>query len=409
MRFAHFADVHIGSWRDQKLREISVKAFLKAADICMKEGVDFIIISGDLFNTSVPSIDSLKEAVKKLKELKDKGIPIYGIAGSHDFSASGKTMLDVLENAGLYRNVFKGRVQDKKLYLDFTADRKTGAKMTGIIGRKGMLDRRYYEMLDKAGIEKEQGYKIFLFHTAISEIKPKELERMDAAPMDYLPKGFNYYAGGHVHYIFNETFPGYGRVAYPGALFPTNFHDLEKYSRGGFYIVDVDEKGHEEVEWRPVQIVNTFHMKINCAGKLPKEIEEEILRQVEGKEFINTIITMRLGGKLRAGKAADINFKPIYDLLNEKSAYYIMKSAHAIESEEFREAEAEPGSVEEAEADIIRKNLGQTAVDGMDASSEEEFFHKLMGMLSMEKDEGEKSYDYERRLLDEITKIIDMT
>ncbi len=124
MLFAHIADCHIGSWRDPKLRDVSTKAFIKAVDLCIDKKVDFIVISGDLFNTSLPSIDLLKQATKKLKQLKDNDIPVYMIAGSHDFSPSGKTMLEVLEEAGLCKNVFRGIVEDKKLKLNFTLDKK---------------------------------------------------------------------------------------------------------------------------------------------------------------------------------------------------------------------------------------------------------------------------------------------
>ena len=79
----------------------------------------------------------LKSATVKLKELKDKGIPVYLIAGSHDFSPSGKTMLDVLEQAGLFVNVAKGFDVDGKLKLNFTVDSKTGVKITGLLGKKG--------------------------------------------------------------------------------------------------------------------------------------------------------------------------------------------------------------------------------------------------------------------------------
>src|SRR3989338_10614216 len=99
MKFAHFADVHIGSWRDPRLANASTEAFLKSADMCFEKNADFILISGDFFNTSLPSIDNLKDVVKKLKETNDRGIPVYAIAGSHDFSPTGKTILDVLENA----------------------------------------------------------------------------------------------------------------------------------------------------------------------------------------------------------------------------------------------------------------------------------------------------------------------
>lgn len=154
MKFAHLADCHIGGWRDPKLRNIAAQAFERAIDLCVEKNVDFILIAGDLFNTSLPSVDGLKIVVKKLKELKDINIPVYLIAGSHDFSPSGKTMLDVLENAGLFVNVAKGEDVDGKLKLNFTIDEKTGAKITGLLGKKGGLEKGYYEELLRGGIGK---------------------------------------------------------------------------------------------------------------------------------------------------------------------------------------------------------------------------------------------------------------
>ncbi|MCX8147146.1 MAG: exonuclease SbcCD subunit D, partial [Candidatus Woesearchaeota archaeon] len=303
MKFAHFADCHIGSWRDQKLRDLSVKAFAKAVDECIKERVDFIIIAGDFFNTALPPLDNLKEVVKKLKELKDKNIPIYGVTGSHDYSASGKTMIDVIEHAGLFRNVFRGSVNEGKLKLNFTIDEKTSAKITGIKGRKGLLDKKYYEALEKGNLESEKGFKIFIFHTAIEELKPKELDRMDSAPLSYLPKNFDYYAGGHVHYIFYEKIPDYGIVAYPGALFPVNFAEIEKYSLGGYYLVNADKKNNIiKAEWRPIKILNTYSIKVDCNNKNPRQVENEIKEVIKDKEFFNPIVTIRLFEVLERGK-----------------------------------------------------------------------------------------------------------
>src|SRR3989338_10370238 len=135
MRYAHFSDVHIGSWRDPKMRDLSTLAFQQAVDFCIHKEVQFILLAGDLFNTSMPTIDHLKAVVIKLKELKTKNIPVYAIAGSHDFSPSGKTMLDVLEKAGLLHNVVKGSVENEKLKLSFTVDPSTGVKITGMIGK----------------------------------------------------------------------------------------------------------------------------------------------------------------------------------------------------------------------------------------------------------------------------------
>lgn len=114
-------------------------------------------------------------------------------------------MLDVIENAGLLTNVARGEeTSNNKLKLNFTIDEKTGAKITGMLGKKGMLEKNYYEALDKKNLEEEKGYKIFMFHTALTEFKPEEMEKMESTPVSALPKGFNYYAGGHVHHIFTK-------------------------------------------------------------------------------------------------------------------------------------------------------------------------------------------------------------
>ncbi len=401
MRFAHFADCHIGSWREPKLRDISTRAFSKAVDLSIEKKVDFIVIAGDLFNTSLPAVDSLKEVVAKLKELKDKGIAVYIVPGSHDFSPSGKTMLDVLENAGLFINVAKGTVEDGKLKLNFTVDEKTGAKITGLPGKKGMLERSFYANLARDNLEKEDGYKIFLFHTALTEFKPKELEHMDGVPLSLLPKNFDYYAGGHPHYIFNERITDYGRIAYTGPLFPNNFRELEKFQSGGIFIVE-DGK----VNYEPVQIYNVYNIKINADNKTPEQIEAEILEDIKGKEFINIIVTIRVEGRLRSSKPSDLNFKEIYNSLYEKSAYFVMKNTNKLTTKDFEEIKIDTDSIEDVESKIIKEHLGQIKVTDLTQEKEEEMIKSLIELFNKEKQEGENYIDFENRIRTELSRIL---
>jgi len=233
MKFAHMADCHVGGWRDEKLNQLSIDVFEKAMDICIKEHVGFILISGDLFDTALPNIDLIKEVAKILEKVRRHNIDVYVIPGSHDFSPSGKTMLDVMENSGLIINVNKTDIDGKLLFFED----KTGAKITGILGRRVGLEKEDYKNLDKEHLENEKGFKIFMFHTALEEFKPKDLEKVDCQSYMDLPKNFNYYAGGHVHYVFDVDKEGYGKIAYPGPLFPNNFKEIDELKNGGFYIV----------------------------------------------------------------------------------------------------------------------------------------------------------------------------
>jgi len=403
MRFAHMADCHIGSWRDPKLNNISTDAFSKAVDISIEKKVDFVIIAGDLFNTSLPPVEKLKTVVMKLKALKKKDIPVYIVPGSHDFSPSGKTMLDVLEEAELLVNVVKGDVSENKLKLRFTVDKKTGAKITGMLGRRGMLEKKYYESLDKTNLEKEDGFRIFVFHTAISELMPAELKQMESAAVSLLPKGFDYYAGGHVHIVEKKELPDYKNIIYPGPLFPNSFSELEKLQQGGFYIYD---KG--KLEYEPVQIYNIHSIILDCKGKTPEQVTEKLKKEAEKNEFINTIVTIRLSGKLASGKIADIDFKEIIALFYKRGAYFVMKNANKVQSRELEDIRVRKGSVEEVESSLIKEHLGQIKVEGMDTGSEEQLTKSLMQALNAEKQEGERNIDFERRIRSDISRILEL-
>lgn len=407
MRFAHLADCHMGAWRDSKLRDVNTLAFIKTIDKCIEENVDFVLISGDLFNTPLPALENLKTTVNKLKQLKDLGIPVYVIAGSHDFSPSGKTMLDVLEEAGLLINVVKGEIIDNKLRLNFTIDRKTGAKITGMLGKKGSLEKSYYENLMLDHLEEEDGYKIFMFHSALTEFKPADLKDIDSHPLSLLPRYFNYYAGGHVHYIFNKEEEGYGLITYPGPIFPNNFAELEKLERGGFYIVDVDEEKETRIGWQPIQVYNIAKIFVDCDNKTVEEVEVELKSQIENKEFFNTIVLLRLKGTLAAGKPSDINFKDVYETLYDKSAYFVMRNVSKLKSKEFEEIKVDVKSVDDIESSIINEHIGQIKVDKLDAEEEIRLTKQLINLLGQEREEMTK-IDFENKVKEEVNRILEI-
>jgi len=406
MRYAHLADLHLGSWRDQKMRDLSTNAFLTAIDNCVNQNVDFVLFAGDLFNTSLPSLDTLKIVTKKLKELKDKNIPLYVIPGSHDFSPSGKTMIDVLENAGLLINVCKGTVnpETKELHLKFTIDPKTNTKITGILGRKGMLDKTYYQNLHRENLEKESGYKIFMFHTTLSELKPKDLEMIESQPASFLPKNFQYYAGGHIHHPTKIELQDYGTLTYTGSLFPVNFSEIEKYGKGGYYIVNVDKTNQHEVEWVPLEIIKHEKLIINCNYQSPEVITFDILNEFNNKDLTNTIVTIRLKGKLSNGKVSDINFKEIFQKLSNQGAYYIMKNTSKLNSEDFEEIKIANSNPENIEEETIKEHLQQIKL--FDYDTELNLTKSLLTYLNTSKKEGETITDFQRRIKSELDELL---
>lgn len=399
MKFAHFADCHVGSWREPKLRDLSTKAFEKAVDVCIEKEVDFVLISGDLFNTSLPDLTSLKICASKFKELRDKDIMVYVIPGSHDFSPSGKTILDVLESSGLFINVVKGKIVNEKLVLSFTEDKKTGVKIAGMLGKRGMLEKSYYESLDKTNLEKESGLKIFMLHTALSEFKPKEMEKMDSAPLSLLPKGFDYYAAGHVHYIFEEDVKGYGKIVYPGPLFPNSFREIEKLSNGGFYLWE-DGK----TSYQPIVVANTFSIKVDAQDKSPSKVESDIKKELKGKVLFNTIVTIRIKGTLSEGKPSDIDFKSVFEYAYDKGALFVMKNSNKLTNKEFEEVKIDISKIDDVEASLIKEHVGNSNI--WDKDKEAKLTSALLDAFDLEKREGEKNYDFEHRVKENVDKVL---
>jgi DNA repair protein SbcD/Mre11 len=405
MKYAHLADLHLGSWRDDKMRELSTKAFLQAMDDCIQKEVDFILFAGDLFNTSLPNLDTLKIVTKKLKEIKDNNIPVYAIAGSHDYSPTGKTMIDVLENAGLLINVCKGEVIESKLHLRFTEDKKTGTKITGILGKKGLLDKIYYQNLNLENLEQEPGYKIFMFHTTISELKPKHLEKLESQPLSFLPKNFNYYAGGHIHHPTRLEEKGYGTFIYPGALFPNNFQELEKYGKGGYSLITT-ENNQQTIELIPLEIIKHNSLIFNCVHKTPEVVSFEILNHFHNINLEDSLVTIRLKGTLDKGKVSDINFKEIFKQLYSQGAYFVMKKTSQLSSEDFEEIKISNSNPDNIEEEIIKEHLQQIKL--FNKETELHLTKSLLNSLNTTKQEGETVTDFQNRVQGEIQKLLNL-
>lgn len=390
------ADVHIGGWKEPAMSRLGLEAFGKAIDESIIQGVDFAIIAGDLFNTSLPNIDYIKETVKHLKKLKQKNIPVYMIPGSHDYSPTGKTMLDVLEQADLMINVVKAKQLDNgKIQLILTEDKKTGALLTGMLGKKNMLERSYYESLDTSNLN-NPGFKIFLFHSAIDELKPEAMAKMESSPISLLPKGFDYYAGGHVHIVEHKNLEGYKNVIYPGPIFPNSFSELQKLRYGTYYIYD-----NGNISCKKLELKQVLDVEIDCNNKTPEQVTSELKRFSVDNDFKGKIVLIKLSGKLKLGKLMDIDLKSVINVIHGKDAYFVMKNTSSVTSSDFEEIKKDfkPELLEE---DVISEHIGQVKIEGIDPSQEKGIIMQMIKVLSSEKNEGETNTTYEDRLLNDI-------
>mgnify|MGYP001614724228 FL=1 len=342
-----------------------------------------------MFNTSLPTIDIIKRTAQALDKLRDNDISCYIIPGSHDFSPSGKTMLDVLEKAGLMENVMKLKNDE----LEFTLD-KTNTKITGIYGLRLGLDRNIYKIINKDKLAQEKGFKIFMFHATLDEFKPLDQEHVQGQSYTDLPKNFNYYAGGHTHIVSHEFKEDYGLIAYPGPLFPNSFKELEELQNGQFYVVD-DKLNVKKI---PIKLKETKSVFINAQDKSIEQVESE-LESI--KDARDKLLLIRIEGTLKSGKPGEIRFKEILDKLD---AYSILRNTAKLKSVEFSEYETRKGDVNEIELDVLKENLSNIKA----VFDQEKIAKQLLYSLNLEKDEGERNFDFEFRLIKDIDKIFNL-
>lgn len=285
-----------------------MQAFEKSISISIKEQVDFILITGDFFDVNIPQLAPVKRAVEILKQARDSGIAVYMIYGSHDFNTANISMIDILHSAELFIKPTEFQTNTNSVMLKFFVDKKTGAKITGISGRKVGLDRKMYEKLDKKNLEMEDGFKIFLLHKGIQEILPLDMNFRDSLPISLVPKGFDYYGGGHIHKRVEKKING-SVIVYPGPLFGSSFQDLEETAKGekrGFYIISFDKK-ILHCRFIEINLVDILYNEIVSSKWNSETLEDEITKNISSLEVKNKIVLIKVKGKL-LGKRSNIDF-----------------------------------------------------------------------------------------------------
>ena len=409
-KFAHFSDTHIGVFRDSVLKNLVLDAFNKAIDVCIERQVDFVIFSGDLFDANIPDLEKAAEAVARLRELRNKGIGIYVVYGSHDFSPTQKSVIDLLEKAGLFEKVTKGQtLENGRIRLEFVTDPRTGAKLVGIDGRKLGIDKEYFEVLDRDSLEKEDGFKIFVFHGALSEYKPATISEADSMPVSNVPSGFDYYAAGHLHERTEGKLAGYDYVLFPGTLFAGDYGDLEKNARGesrGFYIVSFDTKVRA-VEFVPITPCGYALIEYDASGKTAKKTEEEIVDLAKACDSKEKVVIVKVRGELSTGRTSDIDFGRVTKILAEQGAKHVSINRN-LTSREFTTINVSGEDVRQVENKLFRENIGQLRLNDSRLKGEAgvQLSVKLLAVLRQAKKENESKTEYDSRMLSDGSNVL---
>jgi DNA repair protein SbcD/Mre11 len=426
-KFAHISDCHIGAWREPKLRELNDKAFETALDICIEKGVDFVIISGDIFDVGIPEMSSVRSAVRKLRDLGDAGIAVYVVYGSHDYSPTTVSFVDVLTAAGLFKNVgefAEELVEQKsgeepvkvkrKLLLQPLTDEKTGARIAGLPARRGGLEKSFY------GQDIETGsavgtYSIFVFHASVNELQSLNIPIEQSVSLSELPKGFAYYAGGHLHKR-SEAKIGESPVVYPGPLFGTTYADLELSAKGerrGFSIVEFEGESTSRIEFVDIPIPKIISKTFSANEKNSIQLDGEIQNFVTKGDLDveRTIVLLKVRGSLSSGKPSDIDWFHYRTMLFDRGALVVNINRIALTTVDAKRlAVLGAATREEIESKLMEQHVGSSKATSPALTSTQGISRgtRLLRALMIEKREDETKQTFEKRVWKEASQILEL-
>jgi DNA repair exonuclease SbcCD nuclease subunit len=298
--FIHVADLHLGfsQYGLEARREDFDRTFQEIVDKAIELKPDFVIIAGDLFHQARPSNVTLENAIRSFSRLREAGIPVLTVDGSHDSAPNTitSTILNPLDSADLIYHLPRHegacwRKQDSCY----------------VYGIPNFRTRNKTEELLPAFMEQNKPspdqslFNIFVLHMAIDlpSVKPPYIEA--EVPPEMIPEGFDYYAAGHVHKTYLEKFKT-GLLAYSGCVETVDYEEAE--NRKGFYHVRVDENGKASPEFIELESPRQFIIiEQDFTGLGPSKITERAVQIVKDADKEGAVIVPVLNGVLPAEAA----------------------------------------------------------------------------------------------------------
>ncbi|MCX8173100.1 MAG: DNA repair exonuclease [Thermoplasmata archaeon] len=417
VRFVHLADVHLGAFKAQHevLREASAKLLRMVVEFCKKYDVDFILVAGDLFHGNVVKIEIQKECAAILTDADESGIRVYAVYGSHDASPTHSSSVDVLAAAKRITLVeVMAWNENEKINLLPVVDR-SGVSLVGVSGRKREIEIEYLDKLDFETLEKIPRPKIFMLHSTVAELRPEFLKEAEGVSFALLPRNFDYYACGHVHMRSVNFAEDYGLFVYPGPLFASSVKDLEENTERlpGFYLVDFDEKITEEnltfVDIYSLQALTGHNGEIpdivfaqfSFGNTTPGEVEDQLKNWIENRDLRNSVVYLKLEGKLVEGKRSKIPFEEIAGEGVALGALDVL-----INREGLADAEVDLEHVVHGESiEEIERKVAEVFFQDAEEANEA---IRLIGILGAEKLEGESNEAYHTRIEENVKKNLDL-
>jgi DNA repair exonuclease SbcCD nuclease subunit len=290
-RFLHTADLHLDSpfigmaaipegIRDH-LRQSTFAALANLVELAIQQEVDFILISGDIYDLADRSLRAQIRFQKALQRLALSDISVYIVHGNHDPEDGRAAKLTWPEHVHFFSSqeveCLPVVLKAKGLVATISGISYATAAITDNLalrieafGRKAQVGQGLALGLVQ---ERSDTYRIGLLHTNVDG----ELAHANYAPcsiQDLLSCGMDYWALGHVH--TRQVLHPVPAIVYPGNIQGRNVRET---GAKGCYIVDVSEFGESKLAFHQLDAIRWFQHSISIQGIQTEQALKERLEQ----------------------------------------------------------------------------------------------------------------------------------
>ena len=314
MKLLHLADLHIGKIiKEQSLLEDQEYILNEIIKIAEKEKVDAVLISGDIYDRSVPpadAVDVLNNFLNKL--IKILKIKVFMISGNHDSKERLNFGSKIFENDGLYiQTTYNGKIKCVEL------SNEVNIYMLPFV--KPIEVKPYFEtekvdtyneamklIINNEEID-ESKVNILMAHQFVTagNINPEMcksetqnvggIENVDASNFDK----FDYVALGHIH---GPQRIGKDTIRYSGTMLKYSFSEV----RHNKSVVLINIKKDKKLEYKLIPLKPLRDMRI-IEGPIEELLKKENYKGTNTEDYIKAIIT---------------NEEPIYNAMEQIRRVY---------------------------------------------------------------------------------------
>ncbi len=276
--FIHTADIHMGSLLHvtgdipqdmlEIMRNATSTAFERICDAALDNKVDFIIISGDLYDREARSVKATEFFAGQCERLYEADIPVYMIAGNHDPLNEQPDIVNIPGNV----HVLKGSSPDIHKVKD-----NQGNEIARLVGQSYSKKAESVKMHEAYNISDSNVWNIALLHT---QLNPKDLNYVPCSLAELTGRqDIHYWALGHIHEfrLLNSSNPV---VCYSGV---PQGRDFGEEGAGGFAMVELCPHFGASVTFTPVSPVVWKRVNINMDEEMDKPVKN--ITELEDKIF----------------------------------------------------------------------------------------------------------------------------